>query len=241
MSVSAGYFMWTASENVSYPCAQHLACRGGSTNARDGFPDGDAFGNNSCAVGHTGVLCGTCKPNYYRGKRQCLPCDGVGEDAEMDSTTGMAIFLPLLFIAFFLGCSLYLNAFSIDINSTWTACYWRLKQVPLLREAMRRLERAYAKMLPLLPISTGLFKAILSYSQCTRRALTAPPEPMAACTAARHGTRLTADACAPPLLPTGLSAVDRFEQIRWPPVFVDPFMRALQVFDLELFAMVPME
>ena len=53
--------------NISvWRCARDSACNGGPT-----------AGNESCADGHDGPLCGTCKRGYYRGRLRCEACADV--------------------------------------------------------------------------------------------------------------------------------------------------------------------
>ncbi len=191
VEILPGYFMWSKYDGASYPCAQVAACKGGTQ-----------FGNESCAEGHTGVLCGRCKENFYRGRWSCLPCDAVGQDDEMDAGVGMAIFFPLIAMTFTLFVLFYLRALNLDPKYAQTVSSW-LGGSSGGRGLKRQYERFNAWLRPLIPIASGLFKSILSYSQC-------------------------------------LSAVRRFEQVVWPPMF-EEFMTVFEIADLELFSVVPAE
>ena len=74
IEIQKGYFMDLASANSlepqSYECPRPLACAGGFT----------AYGEESCAPGHKGKLCGACEDNYYRGRFSCLSCSDLAVD-----------------------------------------------------------------------------------------------------------------------------------------------------------------
>ena len=43
-----------------------------------GCSGGTDLGNESCADGHDGVLCGYCKDTYYKSRRTCETCNDGG-------------------------------------------------------------------------------------------------------------------------------------------------------------------
>lgn len=203
VEVQKGYFMWKKNDSQVFACPLHSACLGSRfVNSSGSNPFVLAFGKDTCAEGHTGVLCGACEPGFYRGKKSCLPCEDVGEDDQIDAALGMAIFVPLMGIAFVFGVALYLRACSLD--SQWKSLDRLVSRSRVLRTCRTLSRRLNARMAPLLPIVSGLFKALLSFSQC-------------------------------------LSAVGRFEQVRWPDHFVQEFLPVLNALDIELFALVPAE
>ena len=154
VTLEPGFFMWTKYDAKSFACAQTRACLGGTQ-----------FGNESCAEGHTGVLCGRCIDNYYRGRWNCLPCEMVGADDKMDSGVGMAIFLPLAAIIGILLILLYLRALDPPVEMA-NAFGKRVSTFGCGRWLVGRYRRMWQLLLPLLPIASGLFKTFLSYSQC---------------------------------------------------------------------------
>ena len=68
--VLRGYYMQTPLDATAYLCASDDACLGGIR-----------FGEDSCAAGHVGNLCGKCADGFYRSQRRCLSCAALEEEA----------------------------------------------------------------------------------------------------------------------------------------------------------------
>lgn len=156
LEVLPGYFMRTYKDEFAYKCASASACTGGPL----------TFGEESCSPGHTGMICGGCKPGWYRGRRKCLSCIGlVGAEGatqeQLDATkngtiAGAASLIALLFLVLLA----YLRP-PEAAGSCVQACEEALK--PTLERYHLDLSAAREHIPALL---SGLFKVLLSYSQC---------------------------------------------------------------------------
>ena len=99
IEVLNGFYMQTPHDDTAFPCASVGACVGGNR-----------FGDEGCAAGHGGALCGTCNDGYYRSQRRCLSCAALDKgqgtptaDAAMDTIIAcvvVSIALPLLTITY---------------------------------------------------------------------------------------------------------------------------------------------
>ena len=100
IQVLRGYYMQTPLDATAYLCASDDACLGGIR-----------FGEDSCATGHQGDLCGKCADGFYRSQRRCLSCaaldeaggEGTSVDAAMATVIAIiavCIFVPLLTLAY---------------------------------------------------------------------------------------------------------------------------------------------
>ena len=93
MNVLPGYFVHGLGDDEGYPCAVAEACEGGAFK----------FGEENCAEGYEGLLCGKCQLGYFRSARTCASCAAVVvEDGGASTNTmllmaggGTAIFFML--------------------------------------------------------------------------------------------------------------------------------------------------
>ena len=170
-----GHFGWSNTSRFAYQCANKDSCCGYNDevgNAAAGCPDKfekyfvDAtpwteypWGIASCKVGHTGVLCGTCTPGYYRGRRKCQACSAVEQDAgALDVATSMAIMIPFGVLCTISVVLIYLRVVKVTDYCT-TGKMWARFVTPVLAW----LDRSFTKYIP---VGSGLFKIMLSYCQC---------------------------------------------------------------------------
>lgn len=91
IEVLQGFYMQTPDDISAFPCASAGSCIGGPR-----------FGDEGCAAGHGGALCGTCNDGYYRSQRRCLSCatldTGRGTSAA-DTATDTVIAIVVVSIA----------------------------------------------------------------------------------------------------------------------------------------------
>ena len=71
------------------------------------------FGEESCAPGHSGRICGRCLPAWYRGGRRCFSCSSLADanDPEALKSTKMATLMGgmSIMLIFLLSIMLYLK------------------------------------------------------------------------------------------------------------------------------------
>ena len=140
--------------------------------ARDRACDGVVAGNESCAAGHTGPLCGTCKPNHYRGRLQCEPCvDISGQGSNSHAVTQSIIILSTVGVLVIGLAALYL-AFSgrASPHSTTSSSARPAGLSRMWAQATTLFSLVHARLI------TGgvIFRILLGYCQClgmTRRYL----------------------------------------------------------------------
>jgi hypothetical protein len=153
LEVLPGYFMATYKDEFSYKCASVAACLGGPL----------TFGEDSCSQGHTGMICGGCKPGWYRGRRRCLSCvdlsDG-SEDALAATKTGTILGAASMLLLLFLVLLLFLRP-----PEAAGTCLQSLTE--MLKPTLERFQLDVSVALQHVgPLFSGLFKILLSYAQC---------------------------------------------------------------------------
>ena len=148
--------------NISvWRCARDQACEGGSI-----------AGNESCAAGHEGDLCGTCKPKHYRGRLQCEPCvDISGQGSNSHAVTQSIIILSTVGVLVIGLAALYL-AFNrrASPHSTKSSSARPVGLSRMWAQATTLFSLVHARLV------TGgvIFRILLGYCQClsmTRRYL----------------------------------------------------------------------
>ena len=125
-----------------------------STNYKSACLGGEKYGEVSCAVGHTGLLCGRCSDQgYYRGRRKCLAC----ADLSVGSADNTAIVLPVLaVVAILLICS-YLKPPTMP--AVLQKCQSSMDSSAFFGKMTRQLPQLVA-------IAGGVTKILLQYCQC---------------------------------------------------------------------------
>ena len=144
-----GFYMTAFAEPRAYRCATARACRGGP----------NAFSNRTCEEGYSGLLCGRCIEQYYRGLRRCLPCASATDDSHAGDL-GTVVMLPLLSVIAIVAAVAYLRQPSLGLGEL--QCTRRLSR---MRTAFFRTQ--LGRRLPeYLTIINGLAKISLGYTQC---------------------------------------------------------------------------
>ena len=213
IEVLAGFYAPKQSSNpnatltiVAWQCPDPFGCLGGTQ-----------LGNDSCATGHEGLLCGVCGASYYPNRNTCEACDEGGDRSKVTRVfmlTGMVGALLLV------GCALYLyQGLRLEIPKdskapTAAKDASALEQggeaseqggLDAARVAVRRRFRRFWKLLSLLPkrlVSASTFVRILfGYVQCVTILL-------------------------------------RFRNVQWPSRFVS-FLEVLEYATIDIFALLP--
>lgn len=155
--VRSGYFAHSPYSKYVFACANRLNCHGSLDTTLE-FTPSLKFGVDSCAPGHTGILCGRCKPQWFRARRVCKPCSAERRKEEAlinDTVVAMVVAIPLISIVTVLALLVYLKVWSPRLPRGRCSVYLDSVEVFFIRH-----------ITPQLPIATGLFKITLSYVQC---------------------------------------------------------------------------
>ena len=148
IEVLRGYYMGSANDSLAYRCATAKACVGGDS----------AFGDVACEVGYEGLLCGGCIAQYYRGRRQCLPCAAATSE-ESNGSLGTFLMLPLASAFVFMAAMVYLRPPTPPDCGTLGRAMGRWRN----RFARTQLGRNLPEYLT---IVSALAKISLGYTQC---------------------------------------------------------------------------
>ena len=146
IDVLPGWYLAGAGDNAAFRCATAKACIGGR----------NAIGNATCQVGYSDLLCGRCVDDFYRGRRQCLPCDSATGDDDGDSTFHTALLIFVISVLSFGAMMLYLRPPNGDaFGKTIGHVRMRLGRTQLVRN-----------MPQYIMVASALAKITLGYTQC---------------------------------------------------------------------------
>ena len=157
ITVTPGWYLSDSLAARGYKCPGEHACLGGE----------NTFGSVGCALGHTGLLCGTCTAGYYRGRFNCLSCLDVGDADESSQATVVLMTCPFLLLV--LVITFYFAAPNGQPGSktAWAGA----KPASLIMQftfCRGKLGALYRSLLTshFFSVCTSLAKVLISFSQC---------------------------------------------------------------------------
>ena len=157
ITVTPGWYISDSLAARGYKCPGEFACLGGD----------NTFGSAGCALGHTGLLCGTCTAGYYRGRFDCRSCLDFGEADESSQAT--VVLMTCLVLLLVLVITLY---FAAPDGRTGSKAAWAGAKPSSLIVQLTfycgQLGALYRILLTshFFSVCTSLAKVLISFSQC---------------------------------------------------------------------------
>ena len=115
-----------------------------------------SFGDESCSPGHTGRICGMCMKAWYRGRRKCESCLALDVGVTLEESRARTLFFGFSLLTVAASVILLYLQPPASVIIALRACFKALKVVT----------GGYSNTQELLAVLSGLFKVLLSYSQC---------------------------------------------------------------------------
>ena len=171
--INRGYFVASPYHTKAFECVNRDSCCGGrfDPNVVAALPGCEnrattplpAFGDATCRAGHTGRLCGTCLPRYYRAERECKACDAAqarSEELAIPANVAMAVVIPIGAICSILTVLIYLKIWNFSTTCVSSNRLMSRYLTSVVRWVRHHLDDRHVTF------ASGFFKIILSFCQC---------------------------------------------------------------------------